>query len=969
MRRLLVFLALSAALTAAAGTRNNHTIAECGDSALQAGEGLPLRTEQSVTFRTKQGTRRTKVFSRKKYYAGDALLRAADIESRADNAGPYTMAVDAGPYTYRYNPSAPETGIYFEVEEIGVSFCPACEWTGIISTVEPVSYGIKETIAFSSEASHEVRWTVSSDAVVTFENGALTFSDSAGDFLFCVPPAMAEDALGMNVPVVASFSGDTLSYRIVPRPDTVFPVLLDPTLSVTTRQDGYINSMNAEYAAARNSPSGSGSSGYSIQVGQNSDYQILRSFLAFPLPEMGTVLACSLYLEGDNDYSTDDFEIYVLGASAYGPEYDAGDFDMFDGHKASGAYDGTVLNELWSSASFSSGWNAIEFNDAGRDSLLAAAGDTLRIALISKEDYQNSAPTANEFVRFDGSLDDTKEPYLSIEYLPAMKPLNFTMTPVDTSAIACSWTDNSGNEERFFIMSLPDSTVIDTLAVNAVSDTIYGLGTNTKHTWIVIADSAGTRGYSDPDSCYTCLPNPGLSDILVRPVSSDTLRVSIVSPQNGQADSTGMEIDAISGSGGTDSGWMNGTYTYYDCGVTGDSTYKYRLRLRNGFGDATEWTPQFSYEMHSQDSLTVYLAGDSDDDYTVDEGAGQRDAAVVRSGAGDSGEKLDGFWAFNIPWEVQKGGVDSLFLHLSRADESADNSLTINVLGLTDKYLEELESAEPASLDTTTASVSWELSSGAGNKTSPNLRDVFREWQYLPPARDRLFRFGLRCDGGSQSDSVRAVFLDASNPLYDNDTSLTIYYAPGNPDTLETAPTDVLISVEGPDSLTVSWTDGNLGEAGFVLMDCADSAQVAGTDTLAHDTTHTGAGGLVPNTVYEWFVSVFTGGETLFSDAVSARTEARTPGKPSVSAVSDSTIRFVLDPLDNPQYTRFAVQDSVSGFYVDSADDPATLRVGPPDDWGWHTYLEWGGASGDTLGVFGPDSLVVIRAKARNGTP
>ncbi len=936
---------------------------------LEPGEYLSLRTEQSVTVQTKQGTRHTQVYSRNKYYRDGSVLLAADVESRPDNSGLYTMAVEAGAYTYRYNPSDTQAGSCFEVGDTSVSLCPAGDWTGKASTVEPVSYGVKETILFSPGASPEISWMVSSDAVITFRDGALVFCGRDGDFLFYVPPAVAEDAAGKDVPVFASFSGDTLTYRIAPCDDTVFPVLLDPTISITTQQDGYITSANAVYTVAHDSLSGSGIAGHNIQVGQNMDFQIFRSFLSFPVPEMGTVMACSLYLEGAGDYSTDDFEIYILGASEYGPEFEDDDFPRFDGHQSSGAYNGTVLNEMWNTASYVSGWNAVEFNAAGRDSVLAAAGDTIRIAIISKEDYLHSIPASNEYVKFDGSLDDTREPYLSIEYLPAMKPLNFTMAPVDTAAIACSWTDNSDNEQCFLIMSLPDSTVIDTVAANAVTDTVYNLGANTKHTWIAVADSAGLRGYSDPDSCYTLLPEPRVSDILVRPISSDTLRVTIVPPPNGQADSTGMEIDAISGSGGSDSGWMNGEYSYFDSGVTGGSTYIYRLRMRNGIGVATEWSPQFSYEMHSLDSLTVYLAGDSDDDYTLDGGPGENDETAVRVGAGDNGEILDGFWGFNIPWEVQKGGVDSLQLRISRIDESSDNTVSLNVFGVPDKYLGEIESIDPGTVESTEASIAWEVSSGVGSKASPNLRALFREWQEISPVRDRLFRFGVRLDSGTQADSVRAVFLDASNPLYENNTSLTFYYTPGNPDTLECAPADMLIEVNGPDSLTVSWTDMNAGEAGFVLMDCADSMRVAGTDTLAHDTASVGVGGLVPNTVYQWFVRAFTGGESMSSDAVSARTEARTPGKPSVIAVSDSTIRFVLDPLDNPFYTQFAVQDSVSGFYVDSTGDPATLRVGPPEEWAWRTYFEWGGLSGDTLGVFGPDSLLVIRAKARDGQP
>ena len=87
----------------------------------------------------------------------------------------------------------------------------------------------------------------------------------------------------------------------------------------------------------------------------------------------------------------------------------------------------------------------------------------------------------------------------------------------------------------------------------------------------------------------------------------------------------------------------------------------------------------------------------------------------------------------------------------------------------------------------------------------------------------------------------------------------------------------------------------------------------------------------------------------------------------SVTAVSDSSLKFIINPLDNPSYTAFAVQDSITGLYVDASSEPDTLRDGPPGDWGWKTFAQWGAALGDTISGLKPDSLYVIRAKARSG--
>ena len=59
------------------------------------------------------------------------------------------------------------------------------------------------------------------------------------------------------------------------------------------------------------------------------------------------------------------------------------------------------------------------------------------------------------------------------------------------------------------------------------------------------------------------------------------------------------------------------------------------------------------------------------------------------------------------------------------------------------------------------------------------------------------------------------------------------------------------------------------------------------------------------------------------------------------------------------------MQDSITGGYVDGDAEPDTLRPGPPGEWGWKTFYLWGSASGDTLTGLMPDSLYVLRAKAR----
>ena len=190
------------------------------------------------------------------------------------------------------------------------------------------------------------------------------------------------------------------------------------TTTATGILDGVIIMSNAVYATARNAETGDAVITTFISIGQISaaEFQVNRGFLAFPVPHFDSAEACTLYLNGAKDYSDAEFEIYIVNASDYKSTLATADFDAFSGHQASGAYDGTVLNETWASTSYSADWNKIVFNSDGLSALTGVVLDTLWIALLSKEDYTASEPAGSEYMNFDSSENAGTEPYLSFTY-------------------------------------------------------------------------------------------------------------------------------------------------------------------------------------------------------------------------------------------------------------------------------------------------------------------------------------------------------------------------------------------------------------------------------------------------------------------------------------------------------------------------------------------------------------------------
>ena len=208
----------------------------------------------------------------------------------------------------------------------------------------------------------------------------------------------------------------------------------------------WIRNGEATYAATRDDASGSNDSSGGPQVGQATGFNVHRGYLHFTIPALTSCTSCYLYMYGDTDNSTTDFQIMAyLGEWADNPS--SVKWDEFDGWEASGAYTGTTFIPVgtWSSSDFVVGWNALEFSGDGLAAVLAASESTLKIALISKEDVDDSEPTDNEYVSFEGVASGTP-PYLMINGFPASGTYNsFTVLGSDGY---CYGIDATYNTQR-----------------------------------------------------------------------------------------------------------------------------------------------------------------------------------------------------------------------------------------------------------------------------------------------------------------------------------------------------------------------------------------------------------------------------------------------------------------------------------------------------------------------------------------
>ncbi|MFC1693309.1 hypothetical protein ACFL1R_07385 [Candidatus Latescibacterota bacterium] len=940
-------------------------------------EIISLRTEYSETYDNHDGTRTTRVYAGKKFYKDGGEYKRIDLSIKMENVGDFTSAVKAGTYTYRYHATDMTKGHRFEKGNYYVTYIPAGNWTGKTSTVTPYADGIKEEITFSSKTDSSVSWDISTNTQVSFSEGVVTFRDSMNAFIFMIPKAVAFDSTGAVVPVTVSLKGDslfyTLSYALSIPEGVTWPITLDPTTTITAVRDGHIVSYDTNYLTARDASSGAAYT-FNWRVGQTlaggGNYNIFRAFAGFPIPEnIYAVNACSLYINGDVDLSVTDYDIYIHGASEYSPTLEGDDFPRFDGRQTGQGHNGAILTESWNSSSYSSGWNHIVFNTTGRNSVKAATGDTLWIALISKKDYDNSTPTNDEYIAFDSTEDTGTEPYLSLVYEVYVYNEDAT-TSFDLMQFKTHKADSSSYSGARGTASYGDvtSTTIDTLGQ-----------------WKAVVGD-----YRNYRSAFIV---PGL------PHMNEVLACSLFVTGAADSSSTDFDIQAFSGTWntGNNEGYRFYTFDGHQSGTTvyngtqllepfntssfnasGPDTLIFNAAGRQAMLDA------------SQDTLRIVLISSRDVNANEPSAA---EYVVLNS----TDAELRVTWALNdsLPGNFTMTPIDPDSIAVSWEDKTFDETgfRLVNEADTTSVYFMRSDKADSTTTARAISSVPtgysgvypddfafnnnlgdlniWHTASvdggvvpggfphwigqdfGAGNEKRIGKYSIYiRHDTVVQAPRD----WTLQAANDTTSAWAAAVNIDTQDEVSDwsIDETKTYHVNPIN----TTAYRYWRLHITEDQDQNLDWI--SINEIEFIEA----------TDTTAANAESVRVGGLDPNTSYAWRVQVVGGA---YADSLSAPdstyTHANAPiSAPAFELISNSAFKVVIDTTGtgNPDYTEYAIQDSLSGWYIDATAEPETLRTTPLGEWGWRSYDQWGAALGDTLTGLFPDSLYVIRAKARS---
>jgi len=368
-------------------------------TALKVNEKLIVNENTEVEKLDKKGNFRAKVYSAPKFHfdkmSGEYI--PVKLSEKREIAGADTFSY--GNFYVIYEP-------LFSLKNIVIY-----NQKSIIRTKEDI-------VLKNSNAPTILTWRIRTNADIEFNNGELIYTFNKGEFLFKTLRPNAIDNKNNDIPVEVSLDKDILTYKLDVTEIRSYPVIIDPTTTAQAENDGTLRRTSAaDWATARDNTTSNDKRTDQLQIEADytgSAYNCGRGFLSFPIPAVTSCAAGTLYVRGNYDHGVD-MEIYLL-TSTYDISLPSSAYNDFDGWTSGSAHTGTVLNATWTDANFVTGWNTFIFNTDGKNAVVAASEDTLKIVMISKKDYDRTTPTERGMLIFDSSEDSGTEPYLSIVY-------------------------------------------------------------------------------------------------------------------------------------------------------------------------------------------------------------------------------------------------------------------------------------------------------------------------------------------------------------------------------------------------------------------------------------------------------------------------------------------------------------------------------------------------------------------------
>ena len=414
-------------------------------------------------------------------------------------------------------------------------------WQHVDYRVELLSDGNIETFItlLNSNASTSFSFAVEfSEMPIVSASGI-----QAGEASISIPRAV--DATGTAVPVQWNLSAPvngiyTYTMSINPAGFT-YPIVIDPTLSINAAYYGFAYVSDGSLATGRQATSASVATGrVDIEISAGTNARWSRGVLKFPLTTLPpssdsvTVVDSALVtMTGNNASSTTDFKFRGLWTSGQqGGAVQSNDYTKFVGWvSGSGAYTGIKnlfgapggSSTIWADSAWHSdlysatGVNRFRAFTYAADTLVAHAGDTLRITFIMGQDSSGGIIASGNNQNYVQLKTSTPTPALLIYYHRTrnVKALYNISAISTTDSIGIVFTDTTSVTTYVKLLG-GDFAVIDSVKIPSTtgtfSDTLWdrALTPNLKDTLYVsnVDSSTGDSIVSARQMKFTLAKRP-----------------------------------------------------------------------------------------------------------------------------------------------------------------------------------------------------------------------------------------------------------------------------------------------------------------------------------------------------------------------------------------------------------------------------------------------------------------------------
>lgn len=530
---------------------------------------------------------------------------------------------------------------------------------------------------------------------------------------------------------------------------------------------------------------------------------------------------------------------------------------------------------------------------------------------------------------------------------PPANPANLNIytlsTPDGYTKLRLIWSDMSNNETGFKIERSRDNFVAETIQVATVTSLQIpyddsGLTSNTRYYYRVRAtNSGGDSGYSNVAYSST-LANPpaaphGLS--VTVPAAPDGITKLQLSWTDGSSNETAFKIDR-STSSSFDTGLTTLTAaanatSYLDTGLTGLTTYYYRIRATNADGDSAN-TATASAQTRvpvpaSPTGLQVAppAAPDGATRLNVtwqDNSPHEADFAIERYQSGPTWVEI-GSVAANVT-SYQDTGLtpNTSYLYRVRARNSSGSALsTTQISSYTLPNAPGSVTASSNSQTTTTVNWTWS-GTNPGSFVVERSPDNFGTPGAIVPVGTPAGSARSQGDSGLTAGTLYYYRVRATNSAGQsaNSNVASVTTVPNPP----AAPSGLTVSTpmitDGIRRLVLNWTDNSNNETSFLVERATDVNFLNNYTSLgslgADTTTYTDTSTPNYNTVYYYRVSAANaGGSSSPSNTASATSQPPAPGAPNgLAATSGGPTAVNLTWSDNASNeTGFEIERAPQG--------------------------------------------------------